>query len=221
MDHGDQCKLTGLGTNAGPPGTGPHQWYDQIALSPHDETNSNSIALSSAGPKPSFVHRPKSSMPKVEDVSVWLCWAVDPASALRVLLPPLLALPRHFLLPLLHPYLPPSLQGVGSESCCSLLLFLLPLRRIHSLHSLFSPPSVPPSPVLPPFAHSPPSLPPPPLSIAPRSSLPPPLVLLPYFPSPFSAFELLGALADTRIVHTLHHSALNPRKSHFWLGRPW
>jgi acyl-CoA-dependent ceramide synthase len=54
-------------------------------------------------------------MPKVEDVSVWLRWAVDPASAMRVLLlPTLLALPTHFLLPLLRPYLPPSLQGVGN-----------------------------------------------------------------------------------------------------------
>jgi hypothetical protein len=44
---------------------------------------------------------PQSSMPKVEDVSAW---AVDPASALRVLL----AFPTHFL-PLLRPYLPPSL----------------------------------------------------------------------------------------------------------------
>jgi hypothetical protein len=39
-------------------------------------------------------------MPKVEVVSVWLRWAVDPASALRVL--PLLALPTHFLLPFLR-----------------------------------------------------------------------------------------------------------------------
>ncbi|KAJ7865973.1 hypothetical protein B0H13DRAFT_1898297 [Mycena leptocephala] len=39
-------------------------------------------------------------MPKVEHVSIWLRWAVDPASALRVLLLPLLlALPMHLLLP--------------------------------------------------------------------------------------------------------------------------
>ncbi|KAJ7923122.1 ankyrin repeat-containing domain protein [Mycena leptocephala] len=80
-----------------------------------DNSNSNSpilppaIALSSpAYPKPSFVRRPKSSMPRAEDVSIWLRWAVDPASALRVLLlAPLLALPTHFLL-LLLPYLPLS-----------------------------------------------------------------------------------------------------------------
>ncbi|KAJ7853444.1 hypothetical protein B0H13DRAFT_1904077 [Mycena leptocephala] len=42
---------------------------------------------------------------------MWLRWAVDPASALRVLLLPLLlAFPTHFLLPLLHLYLPASLQ---------------------------------------------------------------------------------------------------------------
>ncbi|KAJ7865966.1 hypothetical protein B0H13DRAFT_1898289 [Mycena leptocephala] len=90
--------------------------YHLDALSPHDDTDSNSnspilppvIALSStAGPKPSFVHGPKPSIPKVEDVSIWLRWAVHPASALHVLLlPPLLALPTHFLL-LLRPYLPP------------------------------------------------------------------------------------------------------------------
>jgi hypothetical protein len=74
-------------------------------------------------PKPSFVRGPKSSMHKVEDLSIWLCWAVDPASALRVLLlPPLLALPMHFLLPLLLPYLSPSLQGVGSPSSSSPIL---------------------------------------------------------------------------------------------------
>ncbi|KAJ7831352.1 hypothetical protein B0H13DRAFT_1915489 [Mycena leptocephala] len=51
----------------------------------------------------------------MEDVSIWLCWAVHPASALQVLLlPPLLALPTHFPLPLLLPYLSPSLQGVGN-----------------------------------------------------------------------------------------------------------
>ncbi|KAJ7852132.1 hypothetical protein B0H13DRAFT_2284406 [Mycena leptocephala] len=53
-------------------------------------------------------------MPKVEDVGVWLRWAVDPASALRSL-PPLLAPPMHFLLPLLRPYLPLPLQGVGNH----------------------------------------------------------------------------------------------------------
>ncbi|KAJ7831812.1 hypothetical protein B0H13DRAFT_2371264 [Mycena leptocephala] len=48
-------------------------------------------------------------------MSIWLRWAVDPASALRVLLlPPLLALPTHFLLPLLRPYLSLPLQGVGN-----------------------------------------------------------------------------------------------------------
>ncbi|KAJ7923152.1 hypothetical protein B0H13DRAFT_2405382 [Mycena leptocephala] len=61
------------------------------ALSPHDDTNSNSnspilspaIALSSPTcPKPSFIRGPKSLMPKVEDVSIWLRSAVDPASAL-------------------------------------------------------------------------------------------------------------------------------------------
>ncbi|KAJ7847779.1 hypothetical protein B0H13DRAFT_1907125 [Mycena leptocephala] len=71
-----------------------------------------SIAPLPACPKPSFVRGPKSSIPKVEDVSIWL---LHPASALRVLLlPPLLALSPHFLLPLLRPYLPPSLQGMGS-----------------------------------------------------------------------------------------------------------
>jgi hypothetical protein len=46
-------------------------------------------------------------MSKVEDVSIWLRCAVDAASALHVLLlPPLLALPTHFLLSLLHPYHP-------------------------------------------------------------------------------------------------------------------
>ncbi|KAJ7923157.1 hypothetical protein B0H13DRAFT_2405392 [Mycena leptocephala] len=45
-------------------------------------------------------------MLKVENVSIWLRWAVNPASALRVLL----ALSMHFLLPLLRPYLPLSLQ---------------------------------------------------------------------------------------------------------------
>ncbi|KAJ7853428.1 hypothetical protein B0H13DRAFT_2358920 [Mycena leptocephala] len=55
-------------------------------------------------------------MPKVEDASIWLRWAVDPVSALRVLiLPPLLALPTHFLL-LLRPYLPLPLQAVGTPS---------------------------------------------------------------------------------------------------------
>ncbi|KAJ7831349.1 hypothetical protein B0H13DRAFT_1915485 [Mycena leptocephala] len=75
------------------------------------DSNSNSpilpsaIALASpACPKPSFVRGPKSSMPKVEDVIIWLCWAVDPASALQVLLLPLLlALPTHFLLPPVRP----------------------------------------------------------------------------------------------------------------------
>ncbi|KAJ7821835.1 hypothetical protein B0H13DRAFT_2377045 [Mycena leptocephala] len=53
-------------------------------------------------------------MPKVKDVSIWLCWAVDPASALRVLLLRLLlALSMHFLLPLLRPYLPLSLQRLS------------------------------------------------------------------------------------------------------------
>ncbi|KAJ7832116.1 hypothetical protein B0H13DRAFT_2430062 [Mycena leptocephala] len=67
-----------------------------------------SIALSSpACPKHSFIRGHKSSRPKVADVSIWLRWAVDPASALRVLLPSLLTLPTHF-----HPYLPPSLHGV-------------------------------------------------------------------------------------------------------------
>ncbi|KAJ7904104.1 hypothetical protein B0H13DRAFT_2025192, partial [Mycena leptocephala] len=38
---------------------------------------------------------------------IWLRWAVDPTSALRVfLLPPPFALLTHFLLPLLRPYLP-------------------------------------------------------------------------------------------------------------------
>ncbi|KAJ7907157.1 hypothetical protein B0H13DRAFT_2503312 [Mycena leptocephala] len=50
-------------------------------------------------------------MPKVEDVSIWLRWAVDPASTLQVLLlPPLLALPTHPT-PLT---IPPSLQEAGN-----------------------------------------------------------------------------------------------------------
>jgi hypothetical protein len=54
-------------------------------------------------------------MPKVEDVSIWLRWAVDPTSALQVLLLPLLlALPMHFLLSLLCSYFPLLLQGVGN-----------------------------------------------------------------------------------------------------------
>ncbi|KAJ7834927.1 hypothetical protein B0H13DRAFT_2288520 [Mycena leptocephala] len=53
-------------------------------------------------------------MPKVEDVNIWLRWAVDSASALCVLLlPPLLALPTHFLL-LLRPHLPLPLREVGN-----------------------------------------------------------------------------------------------------------
>ncbi|KAJ7832121.1 hypothetical protein B0H13DRAFT_2371092 [Mycena leptocephala] len=95
------------------------------ALSPHDDTDSNSnhsptlppsVALSShACPKPSFFRGPKPSMPKVEDMSIWLHWAVDPASTLRVLLlSPLLALPTHFLLPLLRLYLLLPLQPVGN-----------------------------------------------------------------------------------------------------------
>ncbi|KAJ7797922.1 hypothetical protein B0H13DRAFT_2391891 [Mycena leptocephala] len=56
------------------------------ALSLHDDTDSNSIspifpsaiAPLPACPKPSFVCGPKSSMPRVEDVSVWLRWAVAP-----------------------------------------------------------------------------------------------------------------------------------------------
>ncbi|KAJ7852131.1 hypothetical protein B0H13DRAFT_2359696 [Mycena leptocephala] len=47
-------------------------------------------------------------MPKVKDVTIWLGWAVDPALALRVILPLFLALPTHFLLPLLvgNPFTP-------------------------------------------------------------------------------------------------------------------
>ncbi|KAJ7831355.1 hypothetical protein B0H13DRAFT_1915492 [Mycena leptocephala] len=78
--------------------------------------------MSPACPKPSFVCGPKSSMSKVEDVSIWLRWAVDPASGLPVLLRPLLALPMHFLLPLLRPYLPLSLQGVGKPFTAFFLL---------------------------------------------------------------------------------------------------
>ncbi|KAJ7893087.1 hypothetical protein B0H14DRAFT_3854607 [Mycena olivaceomarginata] len=55
--------------------------------------------------------RSKSNAPKAEDVTVWLRWAVSPLSAALVLvLPPLLALPTHFILP----YLPPSLQTLGN-----------------------------------------------------------------------------------------------------------
>ncbi|KAJ7907172.1 hypothetical protein B0H13DRAFT_2503322 [Mycena leptocephala] len=97
-----------------------------VALSPHNDTDSNSnspilppaIALSSPTcPKTSFVCGPKSSMPKVpvKDVSICLRWVVGPASAVHLLLlPPLLALPTHFCLPLLRLYLPPLLHGVGS-----------------------------------------------------------------------------------------------------------
>ncbi|KAJ7923155.1 ankyrin repeat-containing domain protein [Mycena leptocephala] len=75
----------------------PDPSHHLAALSPHDDTDSNSnspilppaLATSSpACPKLSFVRRPKSSMPRVEDVSVGLRWPVNPASALRVLLPP-------------------------------------------------------------------------------------------------------------------------------------
>ncbi|KAJ7719370.1 TLC domain-containing protein, partial [Mycena olivaceomarginata] len=42
-------------------------------------------------------------------------WAVSPASAARVLaLPPLLALPAHYLLPYLRPFLPTRLQSIGN-----------------------------------------------------------------------------------------------------------
>ncbi|KAJ6554212.1 TLC domain-containing protein [Mycena capillaripes] len=52
-----------------------------------------------------------SSAPRAEDVTVWLRWAVSPLSAAHVLvLPPLLALPTHFILP----HLPPSLQTLGN-----------------------------------------------------------------------------------------------------------
>ncbi|KAJ7834928.1 hypothetical protein B0H13DRAFT_2426384 [Mycena leptocephala] len=78
-----------------------HHW---AALSPHNNTTNSPILPPNSGlpspayPKPSFFHGPKSSMPKVEHVSIWLRWAVDPASALRVLLlPPLIALPTHLL----------------------------------------------------------------------------------------------------------------------------
>jgi acyl-CoA-dependent ceramide synthase len=101
-------------------------------LSPHDVTDSNSnspilppaIALSPACPKPSFVHGPKSSIPKVEDVSLWLRWAVDPISALRVLLLPSLLdrSSNKFLLLLLQLYLPLSLQGVGNPFASFFLL---------------------------------------------------------------------------------------------------
>ncbi|KAJ7865971.1 hypothetical protein B0H13DRAFT_2352707 [Mycena leptocephala] len=67
-------------------------------------------------------------MPKVEDLSVWLRWAVDPASALRVLLLRLLlALPTHFLLPLVRPYLLPLLKGRLSSAVCWVVL--LPSTR--------------------------------------------------------------------------------------------
>ncbi|KAJ7875968.1 hypothetical protein B0H13DRAFT_2668775 [Mycena leptocephala] len=91
-----------------------------VALSPHNDTDSNSnspilppaIALSSPTcPKPSFVCGPKSSMPKVpvKDVIICLRWVIGPASAVHLLLlPPLLALPTHFHLPLLRLYLPPQ-----------------------------------------------------------------------------------------------------------------
>ncbi|KAJ7852130.1 hypothetical protein B0H13DRAFT_2359693 [Mycena leptocephala] len=62
-------------------------------------------------------------MPKVEDVSIWPRSAVDPASALRVLLPPFLALPTHFLLPLLRPYLPLPLQRIDNPFMPFFLLY--------------------------------------------------------------------------------------------------
>jgi acyl-CoA-dependent ceramide synthase len=95
------------------------------ALSPHDtDSDSNSpilpstIALFSPPcPKPSLIRGHKSSMPNVEDVSVWLRWAIDPVSALRVLLLPLLlAFPTHFLLLLLRLYLPPYLQPLATAN---------------------------------------------------------------------------------------------------------
>ncbi|KAJ7865969.1 hypothetical protein B0H13DRAFT_1898293 [Mycena leptocephala] len=77
-------------------------------------------------------------MPKVEDASIWLRWAVDPVSALRVLiLPPLLALPTHFLLPLLLPHLPLPLQALGNAFTPFFLLSLPPLRSASRQRSLF------------------------------------------------------------------------------------
>ncbi|KAJ7875966.1 hypothetical protein B0H13DRAFT_2347890 [Mycena leptocephala] len=82
----------------------PDPSHHLAALSPHDDTdsNSNSPILPPAIASLSFVRRPPVLGAQVEDVSAW---AIDPASALRVLLPLLLAFPTHFLLPLLRPYL--------------------------------------------------------------------------------------------------------------------
>ncbi|KAJ7847783.1 hypothetical protein B0H13DRAFT_2405537 [Mycena leptocephala] len=119
--------------------------------------NSNlSPVFANLAPKPSFVRGPS---PR----SIWLRWAVDPASALRVLLlPPLLALPTHFLLPLLRSYLSLSLQAVGNSFTPFFLphptpvpssVALFPFLRLILSNSLFlalarrahSPP-LPPSP---------------------------------------------------------------------------
>ncbi|KAF7365879.1 Longevity assurance proteins LAG1 LAC1 [Mycena venus] len=67
---------------------------------------------SPACPKPSMG---SSASMRPEDVSPWLRWAVSSASAARVLvLPPLFALPTHYLLPYLRPLLPSRLQSIGN-----------------------------------------------------------------------------------------------------------
>jgi hypothetical protein len=94
-------------------------------------------------------------MPKVEDVSIWLRWAVDPDSALRVLLlPPLLALLTSLFLLLLRWHLPVPLQEVDNPFTAFFLLshptaaperlsllaysiVLFPFLRLELSHRLF------------------------------------------------------------------------------------
>ncbi|KAJ7923154.1 hypothetical protein B0H13DRAFT_2316844 [Mycena leptocephala] len=67
-------------------------------------------------------------MPKVADVSIWLRWAVDPASALCMLLqPPLLALPTHSLPA--PPPVPPSLASRSGQPLHPVLPHLPPHLR--------------------------------------------------------------------------------------------
>ncbi|KAJ7831350.1 hypothetical protein B0H13DRAFT_2431666 [Mycena leptocephala] len=200
-----------------------------LAVLSHDNTDSNcnstppillpSIAPSPACPNPSFVCGPRSSMPKVEDVSIWLRWAVDPTSALRVfLLPPLLVLPTHFLLPLLRPHLLPSLQGMGNPFTPFFLSH--PTAASERLSSVVVRPELVPTTQL-------------------YLKGPGDLALLAY-----SSYAIPDAGAETGDteggeggtvwgeglcgcvffgVHTLHHpasSALNASTAHFWLDYP-
>ncbi|KAJ7035764.1 hypothetical protein C8F04DRAFT_1341703 [Mycena alexandri] len=71
---------------------------------------------STTAPKARKKEHLKSELMRPEDVSVWLRWAVSPASALRLLLlPVLLAVPTHFLL---QAYMPPPQRTWTLDLAC-------------------------------------------------------------------------------------------------------